>query len=113
MITDQGMVGKVVHTSQQALTIREWEQDLEGYLTPTPKHSAHTLNNVQRLLTQFTKARGKRLVVGPSEGAPPLLKNPKLTGKGLHKYESKTFYRALQGVLTKKQKLKLQELCSF
>jgi hypothetical protein len=71
-ITDSGTIGRVVHIGQEALTVRVWEQDQEGYLTPTHKHSAHVFNRVQHLLVSTLRS-GKKLVVGSAEGAPPQL----------------------------------------
>jgi hypothetical protein len=102
----------VVHIGQEALTVRVWEQDHEGYLTPTHRHSAHVFNRVQHLLVSTLKS-GKRLVVGPSEGAPPQLKHYEVRGRSLAKCESKHFCKALRKNLTKKDRHKLQELCKY
>ena len=100
----------MVHIGQEALTVRVWEQDHEGYLTPTHRHSAHVLNRVQHLLVSTLKP-DKRLVVGPSEGAPPQLKHYEVRGRSLAKCESNHFCKALHKNLTKKDRHKLQELC--
>ena len=111
-ITDQGVIGKVVHVGQGALSMRQWVQDPEGYLTPTRTHSAHVFDRVQPLVVDKTRSH-KLLVVGPSEGAPPQLKHFKVMGKGLHKCEAKHFYKALRKKVPKSQRLKLQELCEY
>ena len=91
-ITDQGVIGKVVHVDQGVLSMREWVQDLEGYLTPTQTHSAHVFDRVQPLVVDRTRSH-KHLVVGPSEGAPPQLKHFKVMGKGLQSVKPNTSIR--------------------
>jgi hypothetical protein len=107
-ITDQGVIGKVVHVGQGALSMREWVQDPEGYLTPTQTHSAHVFDRVQPLVVDETRSH-KLLVVGPSKGAPPQLKHFKVMGKGLNKCEAKHIYKALRKK-SKSQRLTRQEL---
>ena len=76
------MIGKVVHVGQDALSMRQWVQDPEGYLTPTHTHSAHVFDRVQPLVVDKTRSH-KHLVVGPSDGAPPQLKHVKvMAGQG-------------------------------
>ena len=97
---------------QEALSIRVWTQDPEGYLTPTTTYTAHVLPQVQLLRVANTN-KGKRLVVGPAEGSPPLLKHYKLLGRNLDKCESKHFYKVLQRTPPKAQRGKLTQLCEF
>ena len=112
VITDDSAIGRVTHVGGEALSIRVWVQDPEGYLTPTATYTAHVLQRVQ-LLKVISTNRGKKLVVGPSEGSPPLLKHYKLLGRGLNKCESKHFYKALQRAPPKAQREKLTQLCEF
>ena len=67
-------------------------------------------DRVQHLTVQKTKSH-KVLVVGPSEGSPPMLRHYKLMGRSLAECESKHFYKALLKNPPKKQRLKLEGLC--
>lgn len=110
--TDGGVVGKVMHVGQRALSIRAHTQDPEGCLTPTTTYSAHVLERVQLLKVCHSKSGG-RLLVGPAQGAPPSLSHYRVMGKSLAKCETKHFCKVLAKNPPKAQREKLAELCTF
>ena len=104
--TDGGIVGKAAHVGPRALSFRVWAQGHEGCPTPTPTHLAKVFGKVQHPTVQKTEPH-KVLVVGPSEGPPPMLRHCKLMGKGLAECGSKHFGKALLKNPYKKQSLGL------